>query len=178
MSSNRKTTFGLRLGQLADLFAVAVKDQASSDSERVEENPAKMLRDELAEVMPGSSLLFPAVSEISENRQDSMTTLAGKSLQQVLFSPDSSIEQLKLIKEAGKHLTITSVSEAERAVANTIYHAAIARCLILHNKKITKHSYQKLDKSFALLMEKDWMAGELIELFSDARSICQTMWSN
>ena len=178
MNSNKKSTFGLRLGQLADLFAVAVKDQASSEAKRAEENPAKMLRDELAEVMPGSSLLFPAVSEISENRQDSMTTLAGKSLQQVLFSPDSGIDQLQLIKEASKHLTITSVSEAERAVANTLYHAAIARCLILHNKKVTKHSYEKLDESFALLMEKDWMAEELVTLFSNARRICQTMWSS
>ena len=178
MSSNRKTTFGLRLGQLADLFAVAVTNQESSKAECAEENLTKMLHDELNEVMPGSSLLFPAVSEISENRQDSMTTLAGKSLQQVLFSPDSGIDQLQLIKEAGKHLTIMSVSEAERAVANTIYHAAIARCLVLHNKKITKHSYEKLDESFGLLTEKDWMAGELVTLFSDARRICQTMWSN
>ena len=178
MSSNRKTTFGLRLGQLADLFAVAVKKQESVETECVEENLAEMLRGELAEVMPGGSLLFPAVTEISENRQSDMTTLAGQSLQQVLFSSDSSIARLQLIKEAGKHLTITPVSEAERAVANTIYHAAIARCLILHNKKITKHSYEKLDESFALLIEKDWMASELVELFSDARRICQTMWSN
>ncbi len=177
MSSNRKTTFGLRLGQLADLFAVAAKDQASPEAECADENLSEMLRIELAEVLPGSSLLFPAVSEISVNRQSDMTTLAGQSLQQVLFSPDSSIDQLQLIKEAGKRLTITSVSEAERAVANTIYHAAIARCLILHNKKITRHSYEKLDESFALLIEKDWMAGELVELFSDARRICQTMWS-
>lgn len=175
MSRNRKTTFGLRLGQLADLFAVAAKDQASSEAECAEESLAEMLRGELAEVMPGNSLLFPAVSEISENRQDSMTTFAGQSLQRILFSPDSSIDQLQLIKEAGKHLTITSVSEAERAVANTIYHAAIARCLILYNKKITRHSYEKLDESFALLIEKDWMAGELVELFSDARRICQTI---
>ena len=178
MSSNRKTTFGLRLGQLADLFAVAVKNQESSEAECAEENLAEMLRGELAEVMPGGSLLFPAVSEISVNRQSDMTTLAGQSLQQILLSPDSSIDQLQLIKEAGKHLTITSVSEAERAVATTIYHAAIARCLLLHNKKITKHPYEKLDESFALLIEKNWMAGELVELFSDARRVCQTMWSN
>jgi hypothetical protein len=83
-----------------------------------------------------------------------------------------------LIKEAAKHLTGTLVSEAQRAVANTIYHAAIASCLLLHKKKITKHSYEKLDESFALLIEKDWMAAELVDLFSDARRICQTMWSN
>lgn len=178
MSSNKKTTFGLRLGQLADLFAVAVKNQASLETECADENLAEMLRSELAEVMPGSSLLFPTVSEISVSQQSNVALLVGQSLLQLFFGPESTIGQLQLIKEAGKHLTITSVSEAERVVATTIYHAAIARCLLLHNKKITKHSYEKLDESFALLIEKDWMAGELVELFSDARRICQTMWSN
>ena len=76
-------------------------------------------------------------------------------------------------KEAGKRLTATSVSEAERAVATTIYHAAIARCLVHHNKKITQHSYNKLDESFTLLIEKKWMAFELVELFTRARDICK-----
>ena len=174
MSSNRKTTFGLQLGQLADLFAVAAKDQASPEAECAEENLAEMLRGELAEVLPGSSLLFPAVSEISASRQSDVALLVGQSLLQLFFSPESTIGQLQLIKEAGKRLTITSVSEAQRAVATTIYHAAIARCLILHNKKITKHSYEKLDESFALLIEKGWMASELVELFADARRICQS----
>lgn len=178
MSSNKKTTFGLRLGQLADLFAVAVKNQESPEAEGAEENLAQMLRDELAEVMPGSSLLFPAVSEISTSRQSDVALLVGQSLRQLFFGPESKIGQLQLIKEASKRLTGTLASGARRAVANTIYHAAIARCLTLHNKKITKHSYEKLDESFALLIEKDWMAGELVELFSDARRVCQTMWSN
>lgn len=178
MSDNRKTTFGLRLGQLADLFAVAVRNQQSPEAECAAENLAEILRGELDEIMPGGSLLFPAVSEISENRRDSISALEGQSLRQVLFSPDTDINRLRLIKEAGKHLTIMSVSETERAVANTIYHAAIARCLVLHNKKITKHSYKKLDESFALLSDKDWMAGELVELFSDARRVCQTVRSD
>jgi hypothetical protein len=178
MSNNRKTTFGLRLGQLADLFAVATKDQAFPEAEYAEGDLAEMLRIELAEVLPGSSLLFPAVSEISASRQSDVALLVGQSLMQLFFGPESTISQLQLIKEAAKHLTGTLVSEAQRAVANIIYHAAIARCLLLHNKKITKHSYEKLDESFALLIEKDWMTRELVDLFSDARRICQTMWSN
>jgi hypothetical protein len=178
MSSNKKTTFGLRLGQLADLFAVVVKNQESPEAECPEENLPRMLRDELAEVMPGSSLLFPTVLEISTNRQSDVALLVGQSLRQLFFGSEATISQLQLVKEAAKHLTGTLASEAQRAVANTIYHAAIARCLTLHNKKITKHSYEKLDESFALLIEKDWMAEELVGLFSDARRICQAMWSN
>lgn len=178
MSDKRKTTFGLKLGQLADLFAVAVKNEESSEADYTEENLPQMLHDEMAEVMPGSSLLFPTVSEISTSRQSDVALLVGQSLRQLFFGSDSSIGQLQLIKEASKLLTGTLVSGARCAVANTIYHAAIARCLTLHNKKITKHTYKKLDQSFALLMEKDWMAAELVDLFSDARCVCQSMWSN
>ncbi|MBN2594084.1 MAG: hypothetical protein JXA81_11295 [Sedimentisphaerales bacterium] len=176
--SSKKTTFGLRLGQLADLFAMAVKNQELPEAECTEENLPQMLRDELAEVMPGSSLLFPTVSEISTSRQSDVALLVGQSLQQLFFGPEATIGQLQLIKEASKRLTGTLASGAQRAVANTLYHATIARCLTLYNKKITKHSYEKLDESFTLLMEKDWMAAELVELFSNARRICQTMWSN
>jgi hypothetical protein len=173
MSRSKKSTFGLRLDQLADLFAMAAKDRASTETDGADERLAEMLCDELAEVMPGNSLLFPAASEVSANQQCDATSLAGRSLLQVLFSPESSVNQLQVVKEASKRLTTTSVSEAERAVATTIYHAAIACCLVHHGKKITQHSYNKLDESFALLIEKKWMASELVKLFSDARRICK-----
>ena len=91
MNRIRKSTFGLRFDQLADLFAVVVKDQASSDVNSAEENLAEILCSELTEVMPGRSLLFPTVTEVSASQQGSMITLAEQSLQQILFSPDSSI---------------------------------------------------------------------------------------
>jgi len=47
----------------------------------------------------------------------------------------------------------------------------------MYTSLITKQSYEKLDESFALLIEKDWIAVELVELFSEARRVCQTMWS-
>jgi hypothetical protein len=124
--------------------------------------------------MPGKTLLSSAASEISADLQYDLTSLAGRSLLQVLASPETSVSQLQAIKEASKGLTTTSVSKTERAVATTIYHAAIASCLVHHDNKITQHSYDKLDESFALLVEKDWMASELAELFSHARRICES----
>ncbi len=173
MRRKRKSTFGLRLDQLADLFAMAAKDQAPTETNRADERLAEMLRCRLTEIMPGNTLLFSASSEISANQQYDLTSLAGWSLLQVLVSPETSISQLQVIKEASKHTTTMSVLEAERAVATTIYHAAIASCLVHHEKKFTRHSYEKLDESFALLIKKKWMAFELVELFSHARGICK-----
>lgn len=175
MNGKRKSTFGLPLGQLADLFAMATEDQLSAGTDCFSnEGLAKMLHAELTEVMPGNSSIFWAASEISENEQSDITSLTGQSLQGVLSSPKANVSQLKVIKEAGKRLTTSSDSKGERALANVIYHAAIASGLEHHGKKITQHSYNKLDESFALLMEKAWMTEELIELFSQARRICQS----
>lgn len=173
MSKNRKSTFGLRLGQVADLFAIAAKDHVSAELNCGDEHLAEKLQNQLTQVMRGDSLLFRTASQVSQNEQGAKALLTGRSLQEVLFSPEAGAEQLQILKEASKRLTTTSTSEAERAVATILYHAAIASCLVHHGKKITEHSYDKLDESFALLIEKKWMADELVDLFSQARHICQ-----
>lgn len=173
MRKKRKSTFGLRLDQLADLFAVAAKDRATTETNHTDKHLVQMLRCQLTEVLPGNVLLFPSGTISSDNKQCDLTSLAGRSLLQLFLSSETSISQLEVIKEASKRLTKKSVSEAELAVATTIYHAAIASCLVHHAKKITQHSYEKLDESFALLIDKRWMASELVELFSWARDICK-----
>lgn len=177
MSAKKKSTFGLRLDQLADLFSLVSKDHAPEEINGPNERQAETLRRQLSEVMPGQSLLLTAVSEISASEKCDLTAMTGHSLLQVLTSHKSSVSQLRMVKEAGKHLSSAAVSEEECAAANTVYHAAIASCLIHHETKITQHSYEKLDKSFSTLIDRKWMAPELMELFLSARSICQAKGS-
>jgi hypothetical protein len=172
MRKKKKSTFGLRLDQLADLFAVAAKDRAPTEANNADGSLAKVLRRQLTEVLPGNVLSFPNSTKVSDKKQCDLTSLAGRSLLQVFLSSETSISQLQVIKEASKCLTKTSVSEAELAVATTIYHAAIASCLVHNAKKISQLSYEKLAESFTLLIQKKWMAFELVEMFSRARDIC------
>jgi hypothetical protein len=174
MSRKRKSTFGLRLDQLADLFAVAAEDRAPTEADHADERLARILRRHLTLVLPKNVLLFPGNSKVSDDQPCYLSSLAGRSLLQLLLGPETGLKQLQLVKEAAKRLTTTSVSEEERAVATTIYHAAIASCLVNYDNKITRHSYDKLDESFVLLMDKKWMAFELVELFSRARRICRS----
>jgi len=174
MSDKNKSTFGLRLDQLADLFGLVTEGDVSEEINGSIGRQAERLRQQLNEVMPGKSLLLTAVSEISASEKCDLTAMTGRSLLQVLTNPESSVSQLRMIKDAGKSLSSAVVSEEERAAANTVYHAAIASCLVHHDTKITQHSYDKLDESFAILIEKDWMTPELVELFSQAQNICQT----
>ncbi len=172
MRKKRKSTFGLRLDQLAGLFAVAAKDRAPTEVDLADGSLAQVLRLQLTEVLPGNVLLFPNSTKVPDKKQSNLISLAGRSLLQVFLSSETSISQLQVIKEASKRLTTKSVSEADFAVATTIYHAAIAGCLVHDAKKITQLSYEKLVESFTLLIEKKWMAFELVELFSRARDIC------
>lgn len=174
MSEKKKSTFGLKLDQLADLFAVAAEDHAPADADCDHEHLAEMLRRRLTEVMPENSQLLAALSKISASDRSDLTAMIGRPLLQVLSGPESSVSQLQVLKEASKSVSTAAVSEQERAIATSIYHAAIASCLVNHDEKITQHSYDKLNESFALLLEKKWMARELTELFSHARRICQT----
>ena len=177
MSEKRRSTFGLQLGQLADLFAIAAKSQVPPDRGCADERLARKLRNQLTGILPGNRLSFPPCPQISEDKRVDVPSLAGQSLHEVLLSPQFSVEQLQVVKEASKRLTTMAVSEAERAVATTIYHAAIASCLVHHDEKITQHSYGKLDESFSLLIDKGWMVPELVTLFAQARSICRTKGS-
>jgi hypothetical protein len=166
MRKKKKSTFGLRLDQLADLFAVAAKDRVPTEGDSTDGNLAQMLRCQLTEVLPGNVLSFPNSTKVSDKKQCDLTSLAGRSLLQVFLSSETSIGQLQVIKEASKCLTKTSVSEADFAVVTTIYHAAIASCLVHNAKKISQLSYEKLAESFTLLIQKKWMAFELVEMFS------------
>jgi len=173
MKKGRKSTFGLRLDQLADLFAVAANDRGSRETDCADERLSKMLRQQLTKVLPDNELLFQNSAKDLENEQCNQTSLTGRSLLQLLLSPKTSIKDLQLIKQGSKHLTVTSVLEMDLAISTTIYYAVIASSLVHHAKKITQLSYEKLIESFTLLIDKKWMSFELVELFSHARDICQ-----
>ena len=168
----RKSTFGLQLEQLADLFEVGAENPVPTEANHTGRELAQMLRTKLTEVLPGNVFSSSDSAKGSDNEQFELSSLVGESLLQVFLCPDTSISQLQVIKELSKQMTTKSISEAELAVATTIYYAAIASCLVHHRKKITQHSYEKLYESFALLIEKKWMVPKLIELFSRAQDIC------
>ena len=154
---DKQSTYGLKLEQLANLFSVAAEEENHMDDFHNEKAAASLLQNQLTSSLPKDSLL-----------------LAGKSLLDVLLNPKSEAGLLQAIKDYSKNLSCSSTCEAEIAAATIIYYAALASLLIYHEKKITQYSYEALAESFALLMEKKWIAEELAELFSHARRICKS----
>ena len=64
-------------------------------------------------------------------------------------------------------------TEADQATATVVYYAAIASALLFHQRRITEHTYDKLEKAYGDLEQKDWIPSELKELFRKAKAACQ-----
>ena len=169
----KKSTYGLRLDQLAELLSVGIDESDFLDKISDDKAIAGMLRNWLIKSLPKDSSLLDSLLVIMGRLGCGMQSLAGKSIGDVLLDPQTDIGLLQAIKIYGKKLSFTVDSEAEKAIAITMYHAAIANSLVHHDKKISQLSYDTLERSFALLVEKKWMTPELKEMFSQARGICR-----
>jgi hypothetical protein len=167
---NRKSTYGLKIEQLADLFSIGAEEENHVDDMGDDQAAGDLLHNQLTNTLPKDSFLLDSMGRLGCD----VRSLAGKSLAEVLLDPRSDIDLLQAIKAHSKQLSCTSINEAETAVATTIYYAALASSLIYHDKKITQYSYETLDASFTALIEKKWMTPELVGLFSNARRTCQS----
>jgi hypothetical protein len=170
----KKTTYGLRLNQMASLFSLGVSEPDPADEKGDSERMAALLQEQLASALTKRSLLFDTLVMMLDQQGHDTHTLAARSLGEVLLSPRSDIALLQGIKDCSKGLSDRLDSQAERMLATTLYFAALASALVYRDRKITQNTYEKLEKSFALLIEKKWMDQGLVELFSRARRICET----
>jgi hypothetical protein len=168
-----ESTHGLRLDQLAGLFSLGVEDPDPACIEGNDEKMASQLREQLSCVLPRDMLLFDALIMMMGRLGCDVRSLAGRSLREVLLSPQSDLGLLQAVKDCSKKLSFSLDSKTEAALATTIYYAALASALVYHGKKITQYPYETLDQSFLTFAAKKWMAPELAGLFSRARSICQ-----
>lgn len=168
----KKSTYGLRLDQMAGLFAMGADDPDPA----AERSDDETLRDLLSELLTGTdpqkSLLRETLAMMVGGSPEGAAALADRPLGEVLLDPHSDMDLLGAIKETSKTLSCTLDSKTETALARTVYFAALASALVHHDTKITQNSYQTLAESLALLMDKRWMVPELVELFSRARRIC------
>jgi len=171
---DKKSTYGLTVDQLADLLSVGIDSAHFLDEIKDDDNVSKLLHKRLVSSLPKNATLLDALLVIMGKMGYGMQSFTGKSLGDVLLDAKTDIGVLQAIKTYGKKLSLTADSEKERAVAVTIYHAAIAGALVHHDEKISSSSYNTLVKSFSLLLSKKWITPELNKILSSARTICRT----
>jgi hypothetical protein len=167
-----ETTSGWGPKKMARLLAFGTATGPAEDSRHPDEVTQELLRDRLAERNRLRKAVAQEFLRYLVGVADSLPVILGRPLGEVLLDPETEVGVLDKIKDYGKGLPLGRKNGPEHAASIAIYYASIAGALVFHDRKITGHSYDSLEKSFAVLIEKQWLPPDLARLFSKARKLC------
>lgn len=167
------STYGLKLTQMAELFALGREDPDPLHEGDRYRDVADLLREQLTCSLPKGTIFCDVLVMTMKQQGCDTTRLEGQSLGDVLLNNRADIDTLRALKEGAKILAANLDSQVETALATCLYFAALASALIFHDRKLTRHSDTKLQESFSMMIEKHWMTPELVPLFSQAQNLCQ-----
>ena len=159
------TTAGLPAERLARLLALNFDPELEAGHDHRAETAGQLLD----AYLPSASVSAAVAREAAQSSQGGPPP----SLGEVLLDPRSSVEVITEIKRYGKRVAAQASSDAERAVATTIYFAAIANGLVVHHRKLTASPYEELHTALDELLDKPWMSPGLRPLLEKAREVCR-----
>ncbi|MBN1506402.1 MAG: hypothetical protein JW955_06130 [Sedimentisphaerales bacterium] len=168
--TEKRTVFGIDpqdIRQFLDDCLAPTRDSAD-EAVPIEQ----LLQEQLAEKCPVSRPVQSGSGLIDEV-QDKVCLRLSRPIQAVLSDDRTSLDTLRDIKDRYKKWAEKASNKKMQRVYATIYFAAIARALIAHNKRITRHSPAYLAQSFQVLADEPWMAPTLKELYRQAQQACQ-----
>jgi len=168
----KSTTFGLTTEKLSNLLKVCAESSNKDVDMETENKKTELLQDRLSETLLSGSLKDSPLSKELTHLCHISGIAAGETIRQLLANPTTDMQLINKIKEHGKILSQNAKTEAEHDTANALYYAAIAHALVYHNTKITKFSYDELEKSLNVFIDKDWISKDLSELFKKAVKYC------
>ena len=174
----KTTAFGLPPEKISNLLKICVGSSNKDVDMETENNTTELLQDRLSETLLTGSLKDSPLSKELTHLCHISGIAAGESIRKLLLNPATDIHLINKIKKHGKILSQNSQTEAEHDTANVIYYAAIAHALVCHNSKITKFSYDELEKSLAVFTQTDWISRDLKDLFSKAVKYCNAPLNN
>jgi hypothetical protein len=166
------TSFGLSPEKVARILRIGSDSQEAEPASDWEQNTAELLRDHLAQSFPSARPFGLPVSWLSVLPCLPAALLPRETIGDLLREPKTPTSLLKKLKRHGKDLFSNTENRPEHDVGLTIYYAAIANALVFHDVLITRFGYPRLERSFATLVDREWMFPELRALFAQARNHC------
>jgi len=171
--AKRKSIYGLSPGQLTRLLDVSAKATQPVDLMSEDQTRSALLRERLDRRLSDDRLLQEALGTARGQSESGFRTLLDRSLREVLLTPGGDPVLLRALKDEGKRLSGRIASGHENQIGVALYHAAIASALVHQGQRITRYSYEVLERHFSTLAEQIWMVGELRTLFAQAAADCQ-----
>ncbi len=164
---------GLRPDQIARLLSIGTEIGAPDEPGNADAASGDTIQEMLTAELALDVSRSASVTAMLSRSSPTLGNRRGRTIRDLLLDPETDVQSLKALKDYGKTLVRQSASDAARAVASTVYYAAIAAALVLHGEKITQHAFEDLDHALGLLASKEWMAPELGPLLTAARDRCR-----
>lgn len=174
----KTTAFGLSPEKVSNLLRVCAESSKEDVDMETNNKNTDLLQDRLSETLLSGSIKDSPLSKELTHLCHISGIAAGESIRNLLVNPNTDIQLINDIKEHEKILSQNAQNTVEHDTANAIYYAAIAHSLVHHNLKITKFSYEELEKSFVVFTQTDWVSKDLVELFTKAVKYCQDQIKN
>ncbi len=153
--AKEETTYGLSPDRLAKLLALGLEDKKDQDELEEGQTAAELLEDMLSNKLPPEEVLG-----------------SDKTIGSLILDAETDLSVLETMKDYGKGLVRRSDSETGKAAATAIYYGSIASALVFHQRKISRHSFEKVAEACADLEEEPWIPSGLKDLFRKARTVC------
>ncbi len=169
---HRKSTYGLTPQQLARLLDVSAHAPESKVVLSEDQTRNALLCEYLSRRLATDPPLREVLLHASGRSESQVQSLLDRSLRDALLHPGSDRTLLRVLKDHSKKMFSQITSGQEHVIGTAIYHAAIASALVHHGQRITQYPYEDLERHFAALANKTWMACELKALFLQAVEIC------
>jgi hypothetical protein len=132
-----------------------------------------VLQDILARPLPRDRPIPDSLRAVLKRPRDEVFATPGQTISDLLTKAETDLGVIKAIRDFGKELRRRTGPETQKAAATAIYYAAVASAVVFHQRKITRHSYAKLQKAYEDLEQKKWIPSDLKRLFKKAKEACQ-----
>lgn len=167
------TANGINPDQLRRLFNIGRDTRESDKIKNSRHQKAEILARSLSQPLPLDKSQMDMLPSTLSQLCHSIGLLAGETISELLSNPSTDIAAIKRIKRYSKELSAQAESAAENDVAIVIYHASIAHALVFHGRRITRFSYERLERSFSCLLREEWISGDLFVLLKAAVKCCR-----
>ena len=167
------STFGLSSKKLVNLLEIAKETGQPKGQVDQQRKKTELLHDYLTHTLAVYKYAGEELPAKQNKLRNTMNILSGEPIGKLLQSSETEIGLIRMIKDYSSKLSKRAKSKTEHQVANTIYYAAIAHALLFHGRRITRYTYENLEKSFSKLAKEKWIPNNIGNLFVKAAKVCQ-----
>jgi len=171
--TEKRTVLGLGPGNVRQFLDACLASPSPDGKVRETDRLAQLLQEQLAEKCPVSRVIARSGSWLLDRLQEKVRLDLSQPVRAVLLDDPTDLGTLRDIKDRYKKWAEKAPDKGMQRVYTAIYFAAIARALVAHAQRITRHAPAYLIQSFAVLAGEPWMASAVRDLYLEAKRICE-----